>query len=75
VVDGRRLTFAELISLSCRLSRGLFAAGFKPRDRLLIVAENSVDYAALMFAVARCRGQLATLSPASTEGQSTQLKI
>ena len=71
MVDGRRLTFSELTSLSCRLSRGLTSlAGFRSRDRLLVISDNVVEYAALMLAVARCRGQLTTLSPAADDGQS-----
>jgi len=69
VVDGRRLTFSELMTLSCQLARGLTLSGFKPRDRLLMICQNVVECAPLLFAVARCRGQLTTLSPASTDGQ------
>lgn len=69
-VDGQRLTFAEVISLSFRLSRGLTTAGFQPRDRLLMICRHNVtEYAPLFFAVARCRGHLAALSPSATDGQ------
>ena len=68
VVDGRVLTFGEVISLSYRLADGLTAAGFKLRDRLLVACHNVVEYASLFLAVARCRGHLTTISPSATEG-------
>jgi len=68
VVDGRYLTYAEMTSLTCRLSCGLVAAGFKARDRLLMVCHNVVEYAAVFFAVARCRGHFTSLNPAADDG-------
>jgi len=68
VVDGKRLTFEELTSLTTRLACGLMAAGFKPRDRLLLISHNITEYAPLFFAVAGCRGHLTTLSPSATDG-------
>jgi len=68
VVDGKYVTFGEMISLTRRLAGGLSAAGFKPRDRLLTVCHNIPEYAALFVAVARCRGHLTTLNPAATDG-------
>jgi len=39
----------------------------------MLVIHNINEYAALFFAVARCRGHLITLSPAATEGLLTYL--
>ena len=68
MVEGKCLTYGEMISLTCRLASGLSAAGFKPRDRLLVICHNVIEYAPLFFAVARCRGHLTTLSPSATDG-------
>jgi len=62
------MTFGEMMSLTCRLASGLAAAGFKPRDRLLMVSQNITEYAAMFFAVARCRGHLTALNPSATDG-------
>jgi len=68
VVDGNYLTFGEMTLLTCRLSIGLIAAGFKPRDRLLMICHDVIEYAAVFFAVARCRGHFAALRPAASDG-------
>lgn len=51
--DGRDVTWGELHAAACDLSEELRARGVRPGDRVLILAENSVALAALLFATSR----------------------
>src|SRR5690606_7196310 len=62
VSDGRRLTFAELDQRVRHMSSRL-ASLTSPGDRVVVVADNTVDAAVALYAVPRCG---AALAPANT---------
>ena len=70
--DGARLTFAELDRLSAAVA-GWCAAHTDPGDRIAVVADNSVAYGLLYYAVPRAGRILALinqrLDPAEQAGQ------
>ncbi|MEQ8716744.1 MAG: long-chain-fatty-acid--CoA ligase [Acidimicrobiales bacterium] len=51
---GTRVTFAQLDEHVRRLANGLMALGLERGDRVGILSQNSVEYAALYFAAGRC---------------------
>ncbi len=53
IMDGERLTYAELEAVSNRLAHGLIGLGVKPGDRVALLAYNRLDYAVVVQAVAK----------------------
>ncbi|ORW01252.1 class I adenylate-forming enzyme family protein [Mycobacterium kyorinense] len=53
IVDGQRLTYAELERRSARLARALLAEGIGKGDHVGILMPNSVDWAIAWFATTR----------------------
>ena len=49
VCGERRVTFAELDSMSDRLARALIDGGMRPGDRVAILLENSIEAAVAIF--------------------------
>jgi len=41
IIDGRRLSFPQLDSLSNRVANGLLASGVQPGDRVSLLGPNS----------------------------------
>ena len=72
ISDGRRLTFAELDRrvrhMSCRL-----AALTSPGDRVVVVADNTLDAAVALYAVPRCGAALAPANTRHTPYEIAQL--
>jgi malonyl-CoA/methylmalonyl-CoA synthetase len=62
--DGRRLTYADLLSLTARQAGALAAAGVRPGDRVAVQAEKSADAYALYLAVLRLGAVHVPLNPA-----------
>ena len=60
-------SYGALCAEACRIGNGLLALGCKPNDRVLLVLEDSVDYAAALFGALRAGlvpVLINTLSPA-----------
>ena len=49
VMDGRELTYAELLGLSGKFANALLEAGLRPGDRVAVVLPNCIEYVALLY--------------------------
>jgi fatty-acyl-CoA synthase len=65
-VDDRTLTYGELYAWSARVAAYLTDLGVKPRDRVAVVAVNSMEYAVVSVALVRIGAIVAPLSFRST---------
>lgn len=69
--DGRSLTFAQLGALTDQAEAELRAQGVRPGDRVLVVAENCPEHAALILACSRVSawscGVNARMAPAEVD--------
>jgi fatty-acyl-CoA synthase len=62
--QGRRLSYAGLMSATDRLARGLLALGFSRGDRIGIWSTNNLEWLQLQLATARLGIVLVTINPA-----------
>jgi malonyl-CoA/methylmalonyl-CoA synthetase len=65
-LDGRRITYGDLIAFSGRLANLLVARGVKPGDRVAVQVEKSVPNLALYLAALRAGAVYLPLNPAYT---------
>jgi malonyl-CoA/methylmalonyl-CoA synthetase len=65
-LDGRRITYSDLIAFSGRLANLLAARGVKPGDRVAVQVEKSVPNLALYLAALRAGAVYLPLNPAYT---------
>jgi malonyl-CoA/methylmalonyl-CoA synthetase len=65
-LDGRRITYGDLIAFSGRLANVLTARGVKPGDRVAVQVEKSVPNLALYLASLRAGAVYLPLNPAYT---------
>jgi len=72
ISDGRRLTFAELDQRVRHMSSRL-ASLTSPGDRVVVVADNTVDAAVALYAVPRCGAALAPANTRHTPYEIAQL--
>ena len=63
VVDGERVTFADLDGLAGHVAAGLRAWGIRPGDRVAVAAPNGLPWLGLFFGAARLGAALVTLNP------------
>lgn len=63
--QGRRLTWAELLSAADRVAHGLAKLGVCPRDRVGMWAMNCYEWIVVHFACARAGAILVNVNPAS----------
>lgn len=64
--DDAPVNFANLYKLSCGYAHTLIAAGLNPGDRLVLVAENSVDHIAVWFGTNLAGAANVPVNPALT---------
>jgi acyl-CoA synthetase (AMP-forming)/AMP-acid ligase II len=60
--EGAALSFAELDRRSNQVARQLLAAGFRPGDRVAILAKNGIPFYELLFGAAKARAAVAPLN-------------
>lgn len=60
------LTYKELHSSSQNIARSLLAHGVRPRDRVVVLAGNTLEYAQLFFAVGAIGAIFAIINPTFT---------
>lgn len=65
VCEGRRLSYADLEQRSRRLAAGLVAAGVKPRDRVAIFLENSVEAVVAVFGTLHAGAVFSMINPST----------
>ncbi|WP_438273935.1 malonate--CoA ligase [Nitrobacter sp.] len=65
-LDGRRITYGDLIAFSGRLANVLAASGVRPGDRVAVQVEKSVPNLALYLAALRAGAVYLPLNPAYT---------
>ncbi|MBW1785785.1 MAG: long-chain-fatty-acid--CoA ligase [Deltaproteobacteria bacterium] len=53
VFEGKRVTYAQFEERVNRLANGLLAKGFKPGDRVAILAFNCIEYYEILFALGK----------------------
>lgn len=58
--DEKALSYDALWRLGNRMAHYFEARGLKPNDRVLMLAENSVEFIATFIGVQRCGGTIAT---------------
>ncbi|MDG4765795.1 AMP-binding protein [Solwaraspora sp. WMMD406] len=61
--DRRSTTYAGLVDLADRVAGGLVARGVRPGDAVAVVLRNSIEYVALILAVARLGARYVPLLP------------
>lgn len=66
VCGDRRMTRQEQHVLSNRVANALLDSGFKPGERVAIIATNSIEYVCILAGVARAGLCLVPLSPMAT---------
>ena len=64
--DDAPVGIASLFELSCGYAQTLIAAGLKPQDRLILIAENSIDHLAVWFATNLACAANVPVNPAFT---------
>jgi amino acid adenylation domain-containing protein len=65
--DTKTLTYAELNARANRLAHGLLAQGVRPRDRIALCLNRSVDFPAAALAVLKAGAAYVPLDPAYPE--------
>lgn len=65
--DGRAVSYAELDRLADGFAAGLIARGVQPGDRVAIRLSSSIEYIALIHAIARVGGVLVPLNTRLTD--------
>ncbi|MBY4899181.1 class I adenylate-forming enzyme family protein [Cupriavidus sp. AU9028] len=77
--DGSRVTFAELGALTDRAHSELLALDVRPGDRVMVVAENCPEHAALILACSRAGawscGVNARMAPAEIDAFATRADV
>ncbi len=69
--EGRAVSYAELDRLADGLAAGLIRRGVQPGDRVAVKLPNSIEYVALIHAVARIGAVLVPLNTRLTEQELT----
>jgi fatty-acyl-CoA synthase len=64
VIQGRRVSYAQLRGAADRLARGLLALGFGPGERLGIWSTNNLEWLLLQLATSRIGAILVNINPA-----------
>ena len=62
VMDGARITYAELDARSNRLAHALISMGLEPGERAALLSYNSLEFAVAVQAVAKCGAILVPLN-------------
>ncbi len=69
IFGGRHVSFAEIDRLSARVAGGLRALGVEPGDRVTLYAQNSVEWIASYYAIARAGGVINPVNVMLTPGR------
>jgi non-ribosomal peptide synthetase component F len=66
----RRLTYEELHSSTRQVAQSLLAHGVRPKDHVVVLAGNSVEFAQLLFAVGGIGAIFAIINPTITADEA-----
>ena len=74
VGDGEAWTYAQLAALVARTADGLKEVGVRPGDRVLIVSENSLALAAILFAASEIDAWVTVVNPRLSDREIDQIR-
>ena len=65
VFEEQRISYAELSQRAIRMAGGLWAAGVRPRDRVAIFLENSIEAVVAVFGVLKAGATFSLINPST----------
>jgi len=69
VLDERRLTWRDVDQTTDALAHGLQAHGVKPKDRVAVIGDNSIEFVQAQFAAMKAGAAVVLVNPALTPNQ------